>query len=62
MTPHAYLVQTRLDAARDLLRRGRPIADIALMAGFYDQPALTKHFKRALGITPLQYARAVGAA
>jgi AraC-like DNA-binding protein len=59
MTPHAYLTQVRLDAARDLLRRGLPIAQVALLAGFYDQPALTHHFKRALGITPSQYAGAV---
>jgi AraC-like DNA-binding protein len=60
MTPHAYVSQVRLDAARKLLRCGVPIAEVALMAGFYDQPALTNHFKRALGITPLQYVRAVG--
>jgi AraC-like DNA-binding protein len=60
MTPHAYLTQIRLDAARELLHGRLPIAEVALMAGFYDQPALTNHFKRALGITPLQYVRAVG--
>jgi AraC-like DNA-binding protein len=60
MTPHAYLTQVRLDAARELLRHRLPISQVALLAGFYDQPALTNHFKRALGITPLQYVRAVG--
>jgi AraC-like DNA-binding protein len=40
------------------MRRGVSIAEAALAAGFYDQSALTNHFKRAYGITPLQWARA----
>jgi AraC-like DNA-binding protein len=58
MTPHAYLVQVRLGIACHHLRRGVPIADAAAAAGFYDQSALTRHFKRCYGITPGQYARA----
>lgn len=61
MTPHSYLTQVRLDVARDLLRRREALADVAQMSGFYDQAALTRHFKRALAITPLQYRRALGA-
>jgi AraC-like DNA-binding protein len=40
------------------MRRGTPIAEAAAAVGFYDQSALTRHFKRSYGITPLQYARA----
>jgi len=58
LTPHAYLVQIRLEAAMRQLRAHRPIAEAALTAGFYDQSALTRHFKRSYGITPQQYARA----
>jgi AraC-like DNA-binding protein len=58
MTPHAYLTQIRLQAARGLLRRAVPIAEAAIQAGFYDQAALTTNFKRCYGITPLQFARA----
>jgi AraC-like DNA-binding protein len=61
MTPHAYLTQVRLGAACHHLRRSRPIAEAAVAAGFYDQSALTRHFKRAYGMTPLQYVHAVGA-
>jgi AraC-like DNA-binding protein len=58
LTPHAYLVQLRLDEARRQLRQGMPIAEAAVAAGFYDQSALSKHFRRAYGITPRQYALA----
>jgi AraC-like DNA-binding protein len=37
---------------------GEAIADAAVAAGFYDQSALCRHFKRAYGITPLQYLKA----
>ena len=59
MTPHAYLTQVRLGAACHHLRRSRPIAEAAVAAGFYDQSALNRHFKRAYGMTPLQYVRAI---
>jgi len=58
LTPHAYLTQVRLKAAIREMRRGVNIAESALAAGFYDQSALTNHFKRAYGITPLQWVRA----
>lgn len=58
LTPHAYLTQLRLKAAIRELKAGVPIADAALASGFYDQSALTRHFKRSFGITPLQYQRA----
>jgi len=58
VTPHAYLTNVRLNAACRQLRLGRPIADAAVAAGFCDQSALTKHFKRCYGITPLQFAKA----
>lgn len=58
LTPHAYLVHVRLKAACRLLRRGGSLADSALTAGFCDQAALNKHFRRCYGITPLQFAQA----
>ena len=61
LTPHAYLTQLRLYRACRELRRGRPIAETASAAGFYDQSALTRHFKRCYGMTPLQFARAARA-
>lgn len=62
LTPHAYLTQLRLGIACRLLRRGLPIAQAAADCGFYDQSALTKHFRRSYGITPRQFATAAAAA
>lgn len=61
LTPHAYLIHLRLNAACRHLKRGYPLAESAQRAGFCDQSALTKHFKRCYGITPLQFAAAVRA-
>ncbi|WP_456680190.1 helix-turn-helix domain-containing protein [Bradyrhizobium sp. USDA 3311] len=61
LTPHAYLVHIRLNAACRFLRRGHSLADSALAAGFCDQAALNKHFRRCYGITPLQFAQAARA-
>ncbi len=58
LTPHAYLTQVRLNLACRYLRREVPLAEVAAAAGFYDQSALNRHFKRCYGITPLQFARA----
>lgn len=58
LTPHAYLTHIRLNAACHRLKRGDTLLEAALATGFYDQSALTRHFKRSYGITPLQYAGA----
>lgn len=57
LPPHAYLIQKRINLARDLMAQGMPIAQAALETGFIDQSHLTRHFKRTLGITPGQYLR-----
>jgi AraC-like DNA-binding protein len=61
LTPHAYLIHIRLNAACRLLKRGVTLAESALAAGFCDQSALTRHFKRCYGITPRQFATAARA-
>jgi len=62
LTPHVYLIKVRLAIACRHLRRGSPLAQSALDAGFCDQSALTKHFKRWYGITPRQFAEAARSA
>jgi AraC-like DNA-binding protein len=51
--PHRWLVQRRIDAAKDLLRTSQlTLAEIASKCGFADQSALNRSFKRALGESP----------
>lgn len=58
MTPHAYLTEHRLQAARSLLAGSRlPLADLALACGFAHQSHFGAAFKRAFALTPAQYRR-----
>ncbi len=57
MSPYAYLIGRRIDAARPMLLRGIPPAEVAGAVGFYDQAHLTRHFKRHVSTTPARYAR-----
>ncbi|WP_116245180.1 AraC family transcriptional regulator [Nocardiopsis sp. FIRDI 009] len=59
LPPHAYLNQLRIDRARSLLRSGRRVGEVAAEVGFADQPHLTRHFKRHLGVPPGTYQRAI---
>lgn len=52
ITPMRYLLQLRLEQARKLLHRQVPIAEVALLTGFADQPHLTRAMKRIYGVTP----------
>jgi AraC-like DNA-binding protein len=59
LPPHAYLNQLRVDRARMLLASGRRAGEVAVEVGFADQPHLTRHFKRHLGVPPVAYQRAL---
>lgn len=53
--PHVYQVQLRLNKALELLRSGKPVSDVALETGFFDQSHFTRAFKKKFGLTPGQY-------
>ncbi|SDX14995.1 AraC family transcriptional regulator [Marinobacter mobilis] len=55
LTPHAYLVNRRIQLGRDALKNGTPIAEAAQNAGFADQPHFQRTFKRLMAATPNQY-------
>lgn len=57
LPPHAYLNQVRVRRARTLLDQGVQPADVAFATGFADQPHLTRHFKRVVGVPPGAYQR-----
>jgi len=58
LTPHAYIVQRRIDLARRLIRSGAGLADTAAAAGFTDQSHLHRAFTARYGMTPGAYALA----
>ena len=53
-SPYRYSLMRRLDRARGDLRL-RPLADVALGAGFADQAHLSRMFKAAFGVAPARY-------
>jgi len=55
ITPHSFLTDIRIRAARRRLREGGLPAEIALECGFADQAHFTRHFKARTGLTPGQY-------
>jgi len=52
VTPHQYIIRTRVERAKQLLKGDLSISDIAHTVGFVDQSHLNRHFKRIFGITP----------
>jgi len=61
LPPHTYQIQCRLKLAKKLLRQGNKIMDAALDSGFHDQSHFHRHFKRAMGVTPGAYTKAISA-
>ncbi len=58
ISPHAFLLNRRLQLAKTALSNGSTISDAALEAGFFDQSHLTRRFKAAFGLTPRQFQKA----
>lgn len=59
LTPHAYIIQRRIEAARRLIMTGTALADAAAASGFADQSHMTRAFTSRFGLTPKAYAQAV---
>lgn len=58
MSPQVFVLKTRMQAAcKALMQTDTPLAEIALNCGFSDQSAFTHHFRRLLGVTPMQFRR-----
>jgi AraC-like DNA-binding protein len=58
LTPHAYILQRRLETARRLIDARTPLADAAIASGFSDQSHMTRAFAGRFGLTPGAYAAA----
>ncbi len=58
-SPYRYLIMRRLDKARGMILTGASIADAAAASKFSDQSHFTRHFKKAFGVTPRAWLRAL---
>jgi AraC family transcriptional regulator len=57
VTPHAFVMRTRLERARLRLMAGSSIIAAATECGFADQAHLSRLFKRRFGVTPGELVR-----
>ncbi len=58
LTPHAYLINRRVQFGRHKLQGGAAIAEVAQDAGFADQSHFQRTLKRLMAATPNQYRKA----
>jgi len=54
--PYEFLTHARIHRARELLRKGMPVSQVAVALGYCDQSQLHRHFVRLVGVTPGRYA------
>ena len=57
LTPHALLLDMKINQARSLLRQGSSLSDAAYATGFADQSHFHRSFKSRVAVTPLQYSK-----
>ncbi|ABE60066.1 AraC family transcriptional regulator [Chromohalobacter israelensis] len=55
ITPHQYVLNCRVNAARRHLENGESVMEAALCCGFADLSHFNRRFKRIYGMTPRQY-------
>jgi hypothetical protein len=58
LSPKQLVTTLRFRQAAERIQHGeRDMAKLAVECGFYDQPHMTRHFRRFAGVTPAAYAR-----
>ena len=55
LTPHSYLLNVKINRAKELLKEGFSIVDTALECGFFDQSHFHKNFLKIVATTPNEY-------
>ncbi len=59
LTPHAFQINLKINQARELLKQGISLVELAVNLGFSDQSHFHKAFKAHTGVTPRQFQLAV---
>jgi AraC-like DNA-binding protein len=55
-TPHQYLIQRRIERAKELLRsRGLSVTDVCFEVGFQSLGSFSSLFRRCVGHAPINY-------
>ena len=52
LTPYHYIHNLKIDNAREMLKNGTPLSQIAQICGFSDQSHFIKIYKKFYGHTP----------
>lgn len=55
LTPHAFMLNLKINKAKELLQSGYSIVDTALECGFFDQSHFYKNFTKIVATTPKEY-------
>ncbi|MFL1411238.1 AraC family transcriptional regulator [Acinetobacter baumannii] len=55
LTPHVFQINLKINQAREQLKQGVPLAELAVNLGFSDQSHFHKAFKAHTGVTPRQF-------
>lgn len=55
MAPHQYVIQQRVERAKQLLQQDLSIADVAFQCGFAHQSHLSRHFRHLVGVSPKMF-------
>jgi AraC-like DNA-binding protein len=58
-SPSRFRTMRQLDHVRRLLKRSVSLAEASIEAGFADQSHMSRHFKKAYGLTPGAWVSAV---
>ena len=58
----AYAQRRRIELAKLLLESPGPLTDVWTELSFYDQPHFNRQFKKATGVTPMEYRKNLGLA
>ena len=55
LTPYQYILNKKINLAKELLSQNISISEVALSTGFNDQSHLYKYFKQTFSISPKEY-------